>query len=454
MNTFIKIYEHQKYQLLMLLSIFGYALFSIPFESLGSIFRAIFLIGTLGIFFVHKDKIYKDPMIILLALAILSSIASWINGLLVVQQYTKPFPEIDKLARLFIFIPMAYWLKGKPKLIITLFIMFMTGFILGAIIKSPFINEFMTGINGSRVDFNIKNAQYTSMFSGICFLFSLFMTSLTIKIRNKKNRYLSCLFLVFFLVSSLFFFTMTMISQSRMVFLGVLVVIALFPIIFKISFSDSGYKKLIYLYFATFIVIIILGFFTLPLLEKRIDSGEITAVVSALKLDFNNIPMSSAGIRINSWIEAFHWISQYPLFGIGDRGSAIVIITSKMFADRIDEAYTTIVGLRHLHSFHMDTLVCYGIFGFLVLNGTYFVMLRSLIRIRSVVLNANYWIMLAICVVVYWLTINAFESFNFRTYGVLTHNVFMAGLYSFALTHRLFPTLSDETNNENSGSCQ
>lgn len=451
MNKIKITFEHRYYHLVMLIAIYGYALFSIPVDKIGAFCRAVLLVGSLGIFVFHHKNLFKDPMLLMLGLAIISSIVSWISSLIYVHQFAKHLPEIDKLARLFIFIPIAYWLRGKPKSIYLMLVLFMISFIWGVINNPNFVSELMDGLNGTRVDFDIKNAQYTSMFSGICLIISTFgLYQIILQRKFFSHNLMTIISFSFLFSSAIFFFIITIITQSRMVYLALFIIIVLLPFLYKISFNTATYKN-IFLYYITVISLCaVSAYFAYPLIAPRLGQEETSAITDALEFDFNNIPMSSAGIRLNSWIEATHWISQYPLFGIGSRGSAIVIITSQLFAERIDEAYGTLIGLRHLHSFHMDTLVCYGFFGFFVLNGTYFVMLNSLIRLRKLIPYSNYWIMMALCIVVYWLTINGFESFNYRTYGVLTHNIFMAAFYTFALTNRLFPHDAEEALNENS----
>lgn len=453
MILFENMFKKEQYRSIMLLAIFGFVLFSIPFSNISNIFRVILLIGSLGIFFYHRDSIYKDPMIIFLGLAIVSSVISWGNSFINIPSMAKSAPEIDKLARLFIFIPIAYWIRGDRKLIFFLFLSFAFSFTIGMIVKSNFVMEYINGINGNRVDFSIKNAQYTSMFSGLFVLLIAFLIT-HLKIKNFSSKKICILSYSLLLVSLLFFLSIMVISQSRMVFFSFVFVLLAYPILNKMAFKRSGIKKMLFFYAGTIIIMTLLFFLVAPTLESRFSGRDIQTINDIMNLNFENIPMSSIGIRLNSWFEASHWIAAHPFFGVGVHGPSAVIETSALFTARVAENYKILEDLHHLHSFHFDTLVMYGVFGFLVLNGTYFIVLRSLLKLSSNYKYLNIWFLLASCVVVYWFTINGFESFNYRTYGVLTHNIFMAAFYTFALTHRLFPTLLDEKNNENSGSCQ
>ena len=438
MTNIKHIFEHDRYHLVMLLAVFGYALFSIPFPAMGNFCRALLLAGSLGMFFFHRKTLFKDPMIIVLGLSIGIALISWINSQFVIPHSAKDFPEFDRLARLFIFLPMAYWLRGKPRAIFLLFALFAIDFILGMFVKSNFISDLLRGLeDGYRPDFNIKNAQYTSMFSGFFFILSFFLIYKVINLsKDVKSK---SLYLVGSFIILAFFFIITMVSQSRMVFLGFIMIIITFPLLHKIAYGSTSIKKTILFYVIASLLLVLLGFLLYPYLDQRFSYGETHTIYKVLHLDFTNIPMSSAGIRINSWVEASKWIVLHPLVGVGIHGPGEVIINSHLFQSRIDEDYATILGLRHLHSFYMDTLVSYGVIGLFILLSMYFFVVRSLLKLKNVLPDSSFIILLALCTVVYWLTINGFESFNFRTYGVLTHNVFMAGLYSFAFSRRLFP---------------
>lgn len=433
-NTF----ESKIYSNIMLLSVFMYTFCVVPFPAISDVFRAVFIIGSLSIFYFHKDKIYKEPMVILLFLIILVQILSWTNSLIYIPEFSNSAPKIDRLGKLFLFVFMAYWLKGKVTNVYILWGCYVLGFLIGCIVHSDFINELYLGLQGNRIDFNIKNAQYTSMFSGLSFIFCFFyfiLFSFTEKLtQNIKFRILGSIGL---LILSVLFFIIIIISQSRMVWLAIVITALLLPILLSI-FSE---KIKIFHFIIGYLLLFSIMIFSLkvlsPAIEKRSGEGDVQVIYSLLHLNFDDIPMSSVGIRINSWIEASHWIKKHPLIGVDANAPGLVISQSKLFNDRINESYVTIKTLRHLHNFHIEVLVSYGVIGLLLIYALYINLPRSLFLIKDKLPDTNLWIFLSLCCITYWLTINAFESFNSRNYGVYSHNVFFAGLYTFYLAIKL-----------------
>ncbi|MUK26541.1 O-antigen ligase family protein [Aliivibrio fischeri] len=428
-------FESKAYNNIMLLSVFMYTFCVVPFPAISDIFRTVFIIGSLGIFYFHKDKIYKEPMVILLFLIILIQILSWLNSLIYIPEFSNSAPKIDRLGKLFIFIFMAYWLKGEINNVYILWGCYIIGFLLGCIINSDFINDFISGLQGKRVDFNIKNAQYTSMFSGLSFIFCFFhliLLSFTKKLTSNIKIRITISTTLFIL--SVLFFIIIIISQSRMVWLAILITITLIPLLFSICSEKIKLKYILYGY----VIIFIFMFFIIkeisPIIEKRSGEGDMQSIYKIINFDTDNIPMSSVGIRLNSWMESIPWFNAHPILGLDSNTPGLIISQSELFSKRINENFGIIKGLRHLHNFHIEMLVSYGIIGLLLIYALYINLPRSLFLIKDKLPDANLWIFLSLCCITYWLTINAFESFNSRNYGVYSHNVFFAGLYTFYLS--------------------
>ncbi|MGO1296227.1 MAG: O-antigen ligase family protein [Vibrio sp.] len=438
MNNFSTTFLGERYRFIMLFAVFGYVSCAIAFEHIADAFRAIFILGSVGILYVHRSRIYRDPIIITLGLALIVSLLSWCNSLFYISDSARSIPELDKLARLFLFVFIAYWLKGEKRLIYILFCCFIASFILGICIKSDFIHSFEMGIfHDKRVDFNIKNAQYTSMFSGLCLILSIFAT---VKITSKFYRNKRLKFAMLMLAGSavMFFAIMVVITQSRMVFVGLLLAIGLLPILYFLVYQNTKLSKVVIFYILTLLFTSIALYLSLPFILKIFSPKDMQSLSDIIHLNTAHIPMSSIGIRLNSWIAAIPWIQEHPLIGVGVHGPSLVISQSQVFSERFNENPGIITGLRHLHSFHMDTLVSYGLFGWVVLNSVYITVTRQLFKMRSILPNAEIWLMLSLIFSIYWISINFFESFNYRTYGVFAYTVIMGGLYSFVLANRLF----------------
>ena len=173
------------------------------------------------------------------------------------------------------------------------------------------------------------------------------------------------------------------------------------------------------------------------IVEKRSDQRDMQSIYKVINLDTKNIPMSSAEIRLNSWIESVQWVNSHPILGLDSNTPGLVISQSRLFNDRINENFYIKKGLNHLHDFHIEIQVSYGIIGLLLIYALYINLPCSLLSIREQLPNANLWILLSIFYITYWLTINVFESFNSRNYGVYSYNIFFSGLYIFYLMIKL-----------------
>ncbi len=432
MSTITNIFESKRYHLTILTCIYLYVLFNIAAPSIATFFKTVFILGTIGIFYNYRKSIFKDPIILLLGLALTLQVVSWYNSIIYIPDLANQAPKLDRLAKLFLFFLIAYWLQGSIKKVYILWGCYSIGFILALLTKSDnFFHEFYLGMSGVRVDFNIKNAQYTSMFSGVCLILSIFFYQ---EIRRKNeifsNVRIRKTLTIITAISALFFLIMVIITQSRMVWLGLLLVLFIIPIAYSITYRNSNFKKLIVSYLVIVALAISALFTSLPYFESR-SKDDIKTINQVINLDFDNIPMSSAGIRINSWIEASKWVVAHPLIGLDAKAPELVITESELFKSRRQENETIIEGLSHLHNFHIEILVAYGVLGLTLIYLLYFYISLSLYKIKNNEINSI--LLFSIIFIVYWLCINFFESFNSRSYGVFTHNIILAGLYAFVI---------------------
>lgn len=436
MNVYTEVFKSSRYHIIMLASIYLYALLNISIPSIGGAFKTIIILGSLGIFYVHRKSIFKEPIVLLLFATLILQGASWYNSTIQIPELANNAPKIDRLAKLFLFFLMAYWLKGSIKNTFILWTCYIVGFFISLYTHSyNFFHELNLGLTGVRVDFHIKNAQYTSMFSGVSLLISILLFhSIALKNKFLLNNNVRLLFSVFAIASILFFLIMVIITQSRMVWLGIIVSLFLFPLAKYITYKNTNFKVII----ASYLVIITLSLVTLGTSLSHFKSrsvGDTETIYKVLNFDFQNIPMSSAGIRINSWVEASKWVVRNPILGVDSEGPGLVIKQSKMFQDRYLENEITIKSLRHLHNFHIEVLVSYGLIGLIIIYILYLYIPYSIVKLKDNKLQE--FALFSLLFVSYWLCINFFESFNSRSYGVFTHNIILAGLYTFVLNRHL-----------------
>ena len=420
--------EHKYYSTIMLLFVFAYALLNIEFHRLGNIFLGLLLIGSLPIFIVQKDKIFKDPIIIILALVLLVQVASWINSLIYLPQYANEIPKLDRLSKLFVFFFIAYWLKGNIKNIMLLWLFFILGFLFAITVNVDIQTILELGLN-ERVTFSIKNSQFDSMLAGTSLLMTLSLFYLTIKSSQFSNK-LKILFLLGLFLLSLLFMYFVLITQSRQVWLGLISVIIIGSIAYFKTHKTTNLKFPIVGFLMIVGVLYLLS--TSSIIQKRI-SAEQDSMVSLLD-NSKPIDMSSVGIRVNSWLEAMDWIKRHPFIGLDSEAIPEVIHQSSRFNNTFKKHF------GHLHNFFIETLVAYGIVGLILILTMYYYVIKSTQTTSIEEDKRKYYLLASICFTTYWLVINNFETFNSRHLGIFAHNIIFASFYTFHLTNYLKPT--------------
>lgn len=430
MNKLKQLVESSAYQIFMFSLVLGYCLTLIPSQDISNIFRFLLILGTLIAFIYEGKKILKDPVFILLGIALIIPIFSWLNAIHVIPDHVASGPKLDRLTRIFTFFLLAYWLKGQLSRIYWLWAVFILGFFSSCLLSPDFLTQVHLGMEGQRIDFGIKNAQFTSMFSGISLLISLFSYLLIYKsdLTIVKK---SALYIIFSstLVISAF---ITLASQSRQVWLALSVTVFLFPLLCSFIFKP---KRLLAL---TYIGVIAIGLVLsqLPPIQHRVESesGTLHAVLNG-----QTIPMTSIGIRLNSWVEASHWIADNPIIGSTSESIPLVIQESNRFSDALKGQF------GHLHNYYMEILVAYGFLGLILVLSLYYWVLRSLFIYKSknqANFSLNIISVYACCMIIYWIIVNCFETYNSRNFGVFAQTLIFASIYTFYLTYKLKPKQS------------
>ncbi|WP_438462250.1 O-antigen ligase family protein [Marinomonas sp. PE14-40] len=416
------IYESCYFNGFMFCLILVYTSSYIIFETLSKTTLLIFLLFSFPLVVKDNDLFKKDPMFILLLFSIVVQFFSWVNSQIYFPEFSSDYPKLDRLLKLFSFIFVAYWLGGSVKRVLMTMLSFVLGFIVSVFLSVGFYESLIDGFNGFRVDFGIKNAQFTSMFSGVSLIITAFFI-LNNKVFFEKRFLTLFIFTLCFTFSSLFL----LFSQSRQTWLAISITLFLAPIFASFLFEKFSNKKLLTSFFI--ILLCIYSFSYTDFFEKRFVQQTIKmeedVINNFLSGDFDEIPSSSGGIRLKSWIDAVDWIGNHPILGSGENSINQVMLQSKRFTSNVKKKYT------HLHSYHIELLVAYGLLGALVIYGMYYWLIRSLVLAHRENPDLKTYTVLGMCFLIFWIIINSFESFSSRSYGVYVHNIMFGCLYTF-----------------------
>lgn len=395
---------------------------------------------SLGLYFLYllvknPDNFRKDKCTLLFSVILIVQILSWLSVKISYPEFAYHVPKIDRLGKLFLFIPIAWGLcKFEDKFLRYIFILVLAGFFIGIMINSDFISQIKSGINGNRIDFGIRNAQHSSMVFGLIFILGILNVFLLEN--TDKKLILIIIPLIFISCAGLAF------TQTRQSFVAIVAVILfLVPLVYFMKYQIK--RKLV-----LFISVIFLLFIFLLNIEqfqnrfkdikgireslRKIELAEKNFLNFEEKIDLyvKNIPASSSGVRIKSFLESLKWISQKPLLGWGSDGRSLVIDESKNFSDNFKKRF------GHLHNYFLEILVSYGFFGLFCILLVYYFILASSFKIRDLIEDGRDYFLISLCFIIYWLTINNFESFNSFWTGVFVHNIFCGCIYSRYLKYK------------------
>jgi O-antigen ligase len=408
----------------MLFSIYLYAFVGIKFYHFSEILIGIIILGSIPIFFIHKNNIFKDPIVILFFLVLILEVFSWINSLIYFSDFANTVPKVDRLGKLFLFFPVAYWLRGDQKNIILLWLFFLLGFIITCFTNVSIQSIITHTLNQERMSFLIKNAQFDSMFAGSSLIISLSLFYTTFR-SHRFSTNLRFLFLGILSILVILFLYITIITQSRQVWLG-LVGAMFFAMVCYFFIYKIKNIKFIFLSILLFLGIIAI-FGSTQVIQKRFLKEKETIQTIVLLDSHKQIKMSSLGVRVNSWIDATEWIKKHPLVGLGPEAIPEVIQQSNRFSKRLKKKY------GHLHNFFIEIVVAYGFIGLSLIFAIYYIIIKSIKTSSLPQEKKRHYLLISISFTIYWFIINNFEVFNSRHLGIFTHTIIFASFYTFHL---------------------
>jgi len=348
--------------------------------------------------------------------AIAFQFISWALSQYTDPQWARETPQLDKVSRWFAFIPLAWWVAQKKNATWWIWGCAALGILISPWVTGEGIPEIIRGLNGERVFFGLRQAQHTSLFFGII-LIGLLCFSRKIISLNKLLTIPLCLTLTYCLI-------IIYINASRQAWLALLLTAFFMASYFTIKRFNRATGKQKFLTISLFLIGI-LGLGGLVSSSETIVDRvmvEKEALTAIAKLDFDDVPYSSFGIRLHSWVAATDFIKEKPVFGWGSNGRSLVMKHTEWLPDKIRKEF------GHLHNTYIEMLVNFGIIGLTFYLFMWIYMMKSLfkeIKKGKIGKDIGYFFMSFLC---FWSIMNCFEAYqNFWT-GVFYFTVFMTGI--------------------------
>lgn len=314
-------------------------------------------------------------------------------------------------AKLFLCISVAWWIKGSIKAAAYLLAILGVGFFCSLLVGVS-AQEWLTGIQGQRVDLNYKNAQHSAVYCGLMLLLGLFGFFQSI---IKDKNYLYCgLYIIIIFISGVG----VIITQTRAVWIAIvatLFIVSLVAVFYSLKSKQrpSSATKAAMLAICFVLVLIVGATFSNPSFTKRLGANS-EAVVQVLQGNLQEIPYNGAGVRLHTWVYALDKIVERPLIGWGSQ-SRKPLIDEGPFPTIIKERF------GHFHNSYIELALAYGLIGFIIFSWLTFFIIKGIFRLK----NTEHFLLFLglLSSFIFFAIVNFFESYL----------IFRTGMYFYIL---------------------
>lgn len=405
------LFTSKKYSLAIFIACILYTITALPRLEISDLFKNIIIFGSLPTLF-YNFLNYNKNIFWLALTSMLLQVISWAHALAYIPEFAKSSPDLKPLSSLFLFVLIAIWINGSNLRRIALFSSLILSFVSTAFYDIYTNNSLSLALSGYRIDYGMHNSQFTSMLSVVVCILTVYILAILPSERKlvKISLYAFGSSVIAFALFSLYA------SQSRQVWLAVIVLLSLAPIV---VLGTKHIRKLTIAY--TLLAFVLLSVFQLESVRQRVFN-ESSVISTLIQGDFNNIPMTSVGIRVNSWLEASKWIAERPVLGSDFNAISYVTRTAEKFQT------AKLQGFGHLHNYYLEVWVAFGIVGLIFLAVYYREIVVNVVNNQG---KEERYLLYGF--LIFWFIISMFESYNHKFLGLYVHTIILSGLYSLKI---------------------
>lgn len=418
-----------------------YAGFAIILPSIGSPAETLCALLGLGAVLTYGRNIRNSGPLWLLLAALLVQTISWSLAVWHHPEWAASNPKLDRLAKLFIFIAVAWFLGGSTRNTLLIWGLAFLGWLIATFAYGNGLEEWWAGLNGKRAGLGYRNAQHGSMLFGAALLGLIAFTGRFSRVQGRLVpwRMATALMLICICLVGI------SIGQTRAVWLGLTLALFVAGVLWLVralvrskNRPSHLVKHLIVVASGLLIAFIAVSVIFQGTLTKRLPQ-ENAVIEKLVQGDASSIPYSSIGIRIHSWRAALEWIEERPLVGWGSEGRRLVMKYTEWLPAEINENF------GHLHNYFLEVWVAYGLLGVLVVAVLAFWVGRGTWLAWRGGVMPNDMALFAVAFFVYWLAVNQFESYIAASSGVYVQNLVLGGLvthiwrWQLVSRQRVFP---------------
>jgi len=364
------------------------------------------------------------PLWLLLA-AVLVQLLSWVLIAWQHPDWAASNPKLDRMAKWFLFIGVAWWLGGSTRHTLLLWGLALFGLLLMVTIGEQAWPEWQRALTKSwyRPAFGIQNAQHAALFFGAGLLGLIVFAGRCWHIGS----YAWLRRLVWLVLFSVLLCGVA-VTQTRGIWLGLLLAGSAVAMAALLWLWHYRHPRHLMRWMALGLVGLVLvgavaGVAFHDTVERRL-AKENEAIANILSGDVASVPYSSVGVRFHTWRAAGQWFVERPLVGWGDEARGLVIKNTDWLPDHVRQQF------GHLHNTTLEILVAYGVLGLgVMLLLTAWVAMGTWRAWRAGVMPGD-MALFGLGFLIFFVVVNQFESYLSFWSGTYLFNLVLGGLVS------------------------
>ncbi|MCA0976704.1 O-antigen ligase family protein [Halomonas denitrificans] len=403
---------------------FAYASLRIYVPDVGQKSGTVIAVAALAFILWRENELRSSAVFWCLLGVVATQLISWVAGYYHHPAWLPSNPEIDRLGKWFLFVGVAFWLGGSyfnVKLALSLALL---GFLATCFFFNGSLGQWARGLQGQRIDLDIRNAQHTAMFFGVALIGLLSFVRRCFS--GGRIAWLTGTVWVFAFAICLLGVVVT---QTRAVWLAMAVVTFLAICILVVAalrgrFSRSARRQGVIAILSVAALAVIATVTFKDTLQTRL-AAEHSVMAHAVQGSWEKVPYSSVGTRLHTWRAGLEWIAERPILGWGGDARGLVIDHTEWLPSIVKRNY------GHLHNTLLDFLVSYGLLGLSVISvlvvwtglGSYKSWKAGVMPTEVFVFGWAFF--------VYYFIVSLFESYSFFWTGSYIQNVVMGVVVTF-----------------------
>jgi O-antigen ligase len=419
-------------------ALLGYAFFWLLYLPWAKVAETLLVLVSVYVLFrrpANLTRVVRQPVgLLLLVWLLLAVVNAFVNmeyfkGYMVIQLH-----EVRHYTKIFLFIILAWWMSGFPRIVFLTLFLASVGFLLGPLVAGyDYAHEIQIFKAGRRITLGYWNWEHVSVYAGFTLLFfSVFYRRIRDVLPNHK--WLGTALVV---VGILYSMVVVYGANTRATYLGLGIAVLAWGgyQIYRLYIGKPLInRKQIVTIGAIFVGIVVvfasLGFNPFSKVVQRIDAEQ-DVIDQLASGELDNIRMSSLGKRIYTWRYAFHKLKKHPWIGLGPRTREQILAEPQ-----VNKAIRR-QGTGHFHNSYIELLLAYGILGALIFVALVSHIVYGVVQARKQGLIPDDIFNFLLLFSVYWFCVNLVESYVIYTTGFFINAIVGGAAYTFYLKFRI-----------------